>query len=287
MPIHSTALVIANEALSDSIFRIRLAEESMAREVVPGQFAMLRPHGRTDPLLGRPLAMYDVSMDSEGKAAAVDFVYLVQGNGTRSLATLRHGDRVDVWGPMGNSFPLEPAADLRHVLLIAGGIGQTPFLSVAKELLGKQQYGGRVVATARDRRVSLVWGARTKELLAGVEDFDKVGVETRVATEDGSAGHRGRVTELAREVIDREPRPTAIFSCGPEPMLQAVAELGSDCGIPTWVSLETKMACGYGVCFSCVCPVKEATPVGWDYVRVCLAGPVFPSVEIAWKEMNH
>jgi dihydroorotate dehydrogenase electron transfer subunit len=287
MVLQSTATVLSNEMLGETIFKIRVEQPAIAREISPGQFAMLRPHGRTDPLLGRPLAMYDVGRSDSGEPTSIDFVYLVQGNGTRALASLGPGDRVDLWGPLGNSFPRHPSNDLKRVLLLAGGIGQTPFLSVAKDLLGQQTYGAPANRQAGETSVSFIWGVRTKSLLAGLNDFQTLGIECHVATDDGSAGHHGRVTDLARQLIERGPRPTAIFSCGPEPMLVAVARLGQECQVPTWVSLETRMACGYGVCFSCVCPVKDSSPAGWDYSRVCLEGPIFRSTAIEWNEIVH
>jgi dihydroorotate dehydrogenase electron transfer subunit len=285
MPTHTTAYVASNTRWSESIYRIRVVEPAIARAILPGQFVMIRPHGRLDPLLARPLAMYDVFQE-DGCPSAVDLVYLVHGNGTKALSTLREGDRVDVWGPLGNTFPRDPAsADLRRVMLLAGGIGQTPFLAVAKELLGLSRFGtGRM--ERKTESVVFGWGVRSAAALAGLGDFQALPIETHVATEDGSAGRLGRVTDLAREVIRDGDRPTAIFSCGPEPMLAAVARLGSELGIPTWVSLETKMACGYGVCFSCVCPVRDAQqPAGWDYARVCIEGPIFPSSAIEWAQL--
>jgi dihydroorotate dehydrogenase electron transfer subunit len=289
MPTHSAADVVKNEALSDSIFRIRVEQREIASNVVPGQFVMIRPHGGTDPLLGRPLAIYDVGACEVGEPRSIDLVYLVQGNGTRALSKLRTGDRVDIWGPLGNSFPRAAGeADFRHVMLLAGGIGQTPFVAVAKELLGKQRYGRLSIDRPVVDKVTFIWGARTVQGLVGLDDFRKIGIEVHVATEDGSAGTRGRVTDVAKSLIEQGETPTAIFSCGPEPMLEAVAKLGEAHRVPTWVSLETKMACGYGVCFSCVCPVKDdRVAAGWDYSRVCIEGPVFRSTKIAWEELSH
>jgi dihydroorotate dehydrogenase electron transfer subunit len=288
MPTHKVADVLANEALSESIYRIRVEQTEIAASVVPGQFVMIRPHGGTDPLLGRPLALYDVGLNDAGEPTSIELVYLVQGNGTRGLSRLGQGDRVDIWGPLGNSFPrVSGEADFRHVMLLAGGIGQTPFVTVAKELLGKQTYGTSPIDRPVVEKVSFIWGTRTASALVGLSDFQKLGIDVHVATEDGSAGMRGRVTDVAKRLIDQGASPTAIFSCGPEPMLEAVSKLGETNQIPTWVSLETKMACGYGVCFSCVCPVKDdKVAVGWDYSRVCIEGPVFPSSSIAWEQLG-
>jgi len=283
MPFHRRVRVHANDTLSGDIYKIRVEFPELAAALKPGQFVMIRPSGRLEPLLGRPLAMYETVDDSSGKTVYFELVYLVMGAGTRALAALRPGDWVDVWGPLGNTFPeSSDDANLTDVMLIAGGIGQTPFLSVIKSLLSQRSYGGSTIGSSA-KSISFVWGARTKESLAGIDDFRATGARVEVATEDGSAGHMGYVTELADLMINEGPKPTAIFSCGPEPMLEAVTTLAEKHRIPAWVSLETKMACGYGVCFSCVCPLKdESNEVGWDYRRVCLEGPVFKAESIVW-----
>lgn len=283
MPFHRQVRVHANECLTGGIHKIRVEFPELAMSLRPGQFVMIRPSGRLEPLLGRPLALYETVDGPSGMPEFFELVYLVMGAGTRALAALQPGEPVDVWGPLGNTFPeLSDDVDLTHVMLIAGGIGQTPFLSVIKSLLGQRRYGQSPVAVM-PKSVTLIWGARTKDALAGLDDFQATGARVEVATEDGSAGHKGYVTELADRLIQEGPNPTAIFSCGPEPMLEAVTALAKRHQIPAWVSLETKMACGYGVCFSCVCPLKDdSSDTGWDYRRVCIEGPVFKAENIVW-----
>ena len=127
---------------------------------------MLRLPGRTDPLLARPFALYDTSLGDDGQPQDVDIVYLVVGKMTGLLAALRPGDEVEVCGPLGNGF--SEFAGVEHVGLVAGGIGQTPFLAYVRELLGTRGYGGRAARRAC-QRVSLYYGVRTAELAAGVE----------------------------------------------------------------------------------------------------------------------
>jgi dihydroorotate dehydrogenase electron transfer subunit len=271
---HETLAVAANDLLARNTFRIRLQSPALARAIRPGQFVMLRLPGTTDPLLGRPFALYDTVLDATGEPIGVDVVYLVVGKVTGLLAELKSGDRVEAWGPLGNGFPT--LAGLDHIGLVAGGIGQTPFLAYARQLLGARGYGGQQ-AFRSAKRVSLYYGVRTAELAAGVDDFRAVGAEVHLASDDGSLGFRGFVTQL----LTQHPLPNHLVGCGPEPMLHALAALAIAQSVPCHVSLETPMACGIGICFSCVTPVQ--TPEGMDYRRVCVEGPVFDAACLAWN----
>lgn len=272
--------VRVNQLIARDTWRLRIECPSIAARIRPGQFVMMRVSGRTDPLLARPYALFDLGpVESGSRASSIEIVYLVVGNGTRALAGLLPGDRVDLWGPLGNTFPEHVTG---HLVIVAGGIGQTPFVGVIRELLGLRVYGG-IRPAKRPRKVTVLYGTRTKEFLAGVAEFEATGATLRIATDDGSAGHRGYVTELVSAELASSDPPEAIFGCGPEPMLERLARIAAEANIPCWVSLETKMACGYGVCFSCVAPIKDQT--GWDYRRVCLEGPIFPAARIEWDSM--
>src|SRR5207244_1255206 len=139
--IQQSAAVVENVRLARDTYRIRLSCPEMAAAIQPGQFLMLRLPGMNDPLLGRPFAQYDTVLDAAGKPAAIDVVYLVVGKMTGKLATLRHCDQLDAWGPLGNGFA--DVSGLDDVALVAGGIGQTPFLAYVRELLGRRGYGGQ------------------------------------------------------------------------------------------------------------------------------------------------
>ncbi|MGH7199448.1 MAG: dihydroorotate dehydrogenase electron transfer subunit, partial [Planctomycetaceae bacterium] len=162
-----------------------------------------------------------------------------------------------------------------HLMLVAGGIGQTPFLAVAREALGLRRYGSppRDVRE-RPARVSLCYGVRNVDYLAGLDDFQMDGLDVRIATDDGSHGHHGFVTDVLAESLDGDGPPTAVYSCGPEGMMHAVARLCAARNVPCWLSLETPMACGFGACFSCVTRVRQEDG-SWDYRRTCVEGPVF------------
>jgi dihydroorotate dehydrogenase electron transfer subunit len=270
--VHASVAVTENVLLARDTYRIRLLAPELAAAVLPGQFVMLRLPG-TDPLLGRPFALYDTVLDAQGRPNALDIVYLVIGKLTGRLAGLRAGDRVEVWGPLGNRLP-EPRG---RIALAAGGIGQTPFLAYVRELRGGRGYGGE---KARQRAVDvpLYYGVRTGGLAAGVDDFRAAGASVHLASDDGSIGFRGFVTAL----LETSPRPEHIVGCGPEPMLKVLAAMSRRWNISCHLSLETPMACGIGVCFSCVTKVR--TEAGWDYRRVCTDGPIFDAAELVWQD---
>jgi dihydroorotate dehydrogenase electron transfer subunit len=260
---HDTAPVIENVRLARDTYRLRVQFPTLAATIRPGQFLMLRLPGRSDPLLGRAFALYETADE------AVDVVYLVVGKMTRLMVGLRAGDPVEVWGPLGNGFP--DYAGVKHLVLVAGGIGQTPFPSLTRRVLGRKTYGGQS-AQIEVAKVSVFYGARTADYFAGLEDFHAAGAGVELATDDGSIGYHGFVTQLL-EMRLSQLGAVRLIGCGPEPMLQALARLASTHSLPCDLSLETPMACGVGICFSCVTTVKTAD--GWDYRRVCVEGPVF------------
>ncbi len=147
--LHATLPVIMNERLARDTYRLRLAAPELARAIRPGQFVMLRPTRTTDPLLGRAFALYDTVLDARGEPTALDIVYLVVGKATGLLAALKPGDEVSAWGPLGNGFPT--LSKLTSVGLVAGGIGQTPFLAYVRELLGTRGYRGRPARKGAER----------------------------------------------------------------------------------------------------------------------------------------
>jgi len=290
--------VVENVLIARDTYRLSLADPLMAGVIKPGQFVMIRPgpEGSTDPLLGRPLALYDVVCDPTGKPTEVLVVYLVVGRGTSALSQRRPGERLAIWGPLGNGFGSPPAGP---VLFVAGGIGQTPFLALGRWWLGKARYGegpdggagkgaeatgagpaaGAVACSA-----TLLYGVRTASLLAGVDDFRLAGIEVELATDDGSAGHHGFVTELLARRLERGEHPALVVGCGPPAMLIALARLVERYNLACEVSLENHMACGFGACFSCVVPIRQADGSS-DLRRVCLDGPVIASHLVDWSRM--
>lgn len=269
--LQQSVAVLANRRLARDTYCVRLRTPEIAAAIRPGQFVMLRVPKTSDPLLGRPFALYDTVLDEAGRPLGIDIVYLVVGKVTRLLAELREGDTLEIWGPLGNGFPELHA---EHVGLVAGGIGQTPFLACIRDVLGTRGYGGNA-ARRQAERVSLFYGVRTADLAAGVDDFRNAGAAVHLASDDGSAGLHGFVTTL----LEKHERPQHLIGCGPEPMMHALAGLARRWNTPCHLSLESPMACGVGVCFSCVARVRLAD--GWDYRRVCVDGPVFDAATLA------
>ena len=256
--VQETVAIVENVPLAKATYRLRFRSPRIASAVLPGQFLMLRIDGLNDPLIGRPLAMYDTAADS------VDVVYLVKGKLTSRLQTLRAGERLEVWGPLGNGFQPRGA---EHLMMVAGGIGQTPFMALAQEALGLKKYGAPVRQAARTSRVTFCYGARTADYLAGVTDFQRLGVEVKIATDDGSAGRQGLVTDLLADLLKvAQPAAVHVVCCGPEPMMEAVSKLAQAHNVSCEASLETPMACGIGVCFTCVAKIRGADGL-WDYQR--------------------
>ena len=272
------ASIEKHRPIAKDTWQLTFAAPNLASRAVPGQFFMVRIAGQNDPLIGRALAMYDMHCDAAGQPHSVSVVYTVKGKFTQALSRCGVGDRVELWGPLGNGFSQAP---IDHLILVAGGVGQTPMLTLASAALGLAAYGEKHGNAPFAKKVTLCYGARTREYLAGLDDFERVCSEVRIATDDGSLGHHGRVTEVLKEVLAESKTSCRIACCGPEPMMEAVSEVASSFGVPCEVSLETPMACGIGICFTCVAKVKQEDGQ-WDYQRTCVEGPVFDAEKIVW-----
>lgn len=285
----TSARIVAHGQIAENTWRMRLDCPAIASAAIPGQFAMIRIPHRSDPLLARPLAVYDTFRDDDGQEAGLpryaDFIYAVHGKFTTALRGLPVGSDLTAWGPLGNGFRI-PAVE--HLVLVAGGIGQTALLALGRERLGGAMYGpSSRPAPPRCRMVTCCWGARHAGLFGGIDDYTSAGIKVHQATLDGSAGLRGNVVDLLDTIFGRSAAPETpagrlhVACCGPDPMMAAVARWSADRRIPCDVSLEAPMACGIGICFTCVARVRDASG-GWDYRRTCIEGPVFDAARIDW-----
>jgi dihydroorotate dehydrogenase electron transfer subunit len=271
--------VFFNRQIARDTYQLRFAAPSIAKAIVPGQFLMIRLARLNDPLLARPLALYDVTPEFAGGADHfVDVVYLVKGKFTTLLAEQGENAPLDVWGPLGNGFATTPAD---HLIMVAGGIGQTPFLAVAKEAFGIREFGSPRRTVFPPRRVTFCYGARTADYFAGLNQFEEAGVELRLCTDDGSRGQHGLVTEALSTVLQETELAARIVCCGPEPMMAAVSRIAAEANVPCQVSLETPMACGLGICFTCVAMIQDEAGHA-DYKRTCVEGPIFDATKVIW-----
>lgn len=235
----------------------------IAKNIIPGQFIQVRLNKLSnDPLLCRPFAVYQTDGD------IIDILFKIVGKGTRLLSGKVADDELMITGPLGNGFPVDD--NFGKALLVAGGMGIAALHPLIKKLEGHE--------------VIVLLGACSEDMLLGFDELVSQGVCVLTATEDGSCGYRGMVSQLLEEVIAEEKHKTEdckIYSCGPIPMLKAIAEISERNNIKAYVSLEEKMACGIGACLGCAIEIKSDS--GKKYKMVCKDGPVFDSQEISWK----
>ena len=268
------ARIKKNEELFSGYFLVDVEAEGIGRDKTgrsagPGQFYMLKVGLSTDPLLRRPLSLHRKLSDD-----SVRFLYRQAGRGTALLSRLIPGDEVDVLGPLGNGFPIP--AGIKHALIVGGGIGIAPLMALADYVSGER----------KDITAVAFIGGRSREYVLGAEEFREKGIETFMATEDGSLGTMGLITHILDEYINEHKHKGtggwAIYSCGPHPMLISVAALAKKHGIKNYTSMESNMACGIGACMGCVISVLDREHGSSIYKKVCDDGPVFDAEDVVW-----
>jgi dihydroorotate dehydrogenase electron transfer subunit len=280
MPVDVEAAVIENRRLSADYNVISLAAPEIAARARPGQFVMVKTSGgplTNDPLLRRPFSIFEIRRDASGAPASISIFNKRIGVGTGLLSRVEAGARLSVLGPLGRPFePVDPPAE---GWMIAGGVGLAPFVTLAEALV------------ARGTRATLFYGARRGDDLYCVELFETLGVTIVLATEDGSAGVKGRITVPLETALGERPlgSPVKLYVCGPTPMMRACAGLAAAHGRACDVSLEQVMGCGLGGCYSCVVPARPSTELGAGgngkphHTRTCIEGPVFDAQRIVWE----
>lgn len=255
------APIVAHTEVAPQHFRMRLEASHLARNAVAGQFVHVLPRdgSLSDPMLRRAFSVLSVEGDT------FEILYRVMGRGTRQMSGWAVGQEVDVIGPLGR--PFAPLAE--NSLLVGGGVGVPPMAMLAARTDRKQ--------------VTVLIGARNADDVLCQEDFQKLDVPFEVATQDGSLGYHGLVTELLKQHLQEASKDnTAVYSCGPLPMLRAVAALCEHFDVPCQVSLEENMPCGVGICNGCVAPVLGHGDDYSRYRRICIDGPVCWAHEIDW-----
>jgi len=252
----------------DAYHVLTVVAPGVAARFRPGQFVAVAVGGaETSMLLRRAFSIHSVRPDHGG---TVEFVFAVAGRGTRWLAERRTRDALDVTGPLGRPFPVprEPAS----CLLVGGGYGAAPLFALADRL------------RERHCRVDFLLGAATGDRVFGALTARRTGRTATITTEDGSPGSRGLVTEPLAQLI-HEARADVIYACGPMGMLREVSVLGRRYGIPVQAAVEEAMACGIGVCMTCVLPVTGNDGIT-RMVRSCVDGPVFRGEQVRWDDIG-
>lgn len=269
--------ILKNERLAPRFCRMAVESPYLAKASKPGQFVEVKCSDFSEPILRRPLGVHRI------RKSGIEILYEIVGAGTEMLSRKKAGEALDVIGPLGNGFVIGGVKDKKFIL-VAGGAGVAPLYALAEALV--RRFAGSPV-----RRLMILIGARTKLHVLCEKEFKRLGAEVMVATEDGSKGHKGLVTDLLKDLlVGGNLQQAAIYACGPSGMLKAVAGVAKSCGISCQVSMEERMACGVGVCLGCPVKVRKLKhtntrtheSANYEYKMVCKDGPVFNAEEIAW-----
>jgi dihydroorotate dehydrogenase electron transfer subunit len=249
------AEIVENRQVTADLWDLRLRAPGIARESRPGQFVHVKVGDSYDPLLRRPMSLYRIGSET------VSLLIRPAGRGSQWLIDQPVGQSLDCMGPLGNSFSVHPAA--RHLLMVGGGSGLGPLVALAESVL------------PLELSVTLLFGARSADRVYP-SDLLPPEVEYVVSTDDGSMGHRGRVTDLLRNYLGWAD---AVYACGPHAMFLSMLDIIREARVqkPVQVSLEENMACAVGACFGCAVETRRG-----EMKSVCEDGPVFEMRELAW-----
>jgi len=253
--IQNTYKVLSNAKVNSTYYRLVLDAPKLAKAVKPGQFIHIKVSDGLEPLFRRPFSVY------RAKGGKVEVFYEPVGRGTKLLALKKKGERLDVLGPLGKPFTV-PSKAIEQIVFVAGGIGVAPFMVFSDLLKGHKA------------QKILLYGGRTKAHTFPMTEFKKNGVDVHIATDDGSVGVKGRVSELFLKI--KLAQTTMVYTCGPKPMMAAVRDFALKSGLQGEASMEEVMACGLGACLGCSIPTSKG------YKTVCHDGPVFTLKEIVF-----
>lgn len=264
-----TAKTVSVTRCGDDGVVLRIRPDVALPPVRAARFFMLRRDDRLSPAIPRPFSLY------RQDGGDLEFLIKVMGAGTSALAACTPGTVVRVVGPLGNGWPALDGDGPPWVML-AGGIGSAPFyMGIQQALRGMD---GR--APARRDQLVYLYGAARKGLLYDIDAFRALGVRVEACTDDGSHGMRGNVLKLLESLWadGSVPRRVRLLACGPERMLEATEKLARAQGLDCWLSLESVMGCGVGICNGCPVPTVPDGPMGaWPNAKCCVEGPVFPT----------
>lgn len=256
---------------SDGVLLSVRTEEPLA-PIRPSRFFMIKREDELSPLIPRPFSIYRQEGDR------LEFLIKVMGRGTKALAETQVGERLALAGPLGNGWPTLDGDGPPWVLL-AGGVGSAPFYMAIQSALAGMD-GAKPCAPSN---VHFLFGAANEGFLYDLDAFRALGVPVHAATDDGSAGLRGNVLQLLDHLQAEGsiPREIRVLACGPDPMLMAVERMAEERGLEAWLSLETLMGCGVGICNGCPVPTRPDGPLGdWPNAKCCVEGPVFSTAAV-------
>ncbi|MDP2940436.1 MAG: dihydroorotate dehydrogenase electron transfer subunit [Candidatus Omnitrophota bacterium] len=269
--------IIANYPVTQGYYKLIIKAPQIAKTALPGQFINIKVSNDYEPFLRRPFSIHKIKNQKSKIKNEVQILYKVIGKSTQILSQRKAGDYLDVIGPLGNGFSILdtslPRAKSRgYSILVAGGMGVAPLIFLAEKVLEDRRQ-------KTEDRIMVLIGAKTKSQILCEKDFDKLGCEIKISTDDGSKGFKGKIAALLNKILSSDicHLTTVIYACGPKPMLKEVALLSKRHRISAQVSLEEHMACGIGACFGCVVNTKQG------HKRVCKDGPVFNAEEIIWQ----
>lgn len=262
--------VSANEEIQVDYFLMKIKLPVDFEEPLPGQFVMVRIAGLLDPFLSRPISIHSFFRGRTN--SAIELLYRVVGKGTQILAGLIKGSQVEITGPLGGSYAIDPSR--KNIVFIAGGIGVAPLSLMA-------QYLCKTVCHDMDA-MTFYLGAQTANAVIGLDQLRKYCYRIVVCTDDGSLGEKSLVTKaFQRDIKKYAPAESAIYACGPKPMLRSLSKILGEKYF-CQVSLEERMACGVGACMGCAVSVKDEAGET-TYKRVCADGPVFDLRNVIWE----
>jgi dihydroorotate dehydrogenase electron transfer subunit len=264
--------VLSHKKYGDQYHSLTIVAPEIGEKVKPGQFINIRCGDERSFVLRRPFSVYRVHKRG-GWSSTIEIVFDIRGPGTRYLSQLRAHSTIDVIGPVGRGFLLPKRR--AHCLLVGGGVGAAPLFFLADELRNE------------GHRVDVILGARSARFLLNAIEVRRLASVYHITTDDGSMGEEGRVTDVLEDTIEKCDTEV-VYTCGPHPMLSAVTSICTARKIPVQVAVEELMACGYGVCMTCVMPVKtkvkhkNGTEEEIVYARSCIEGPVFNGANVIW-----
>ncbi len=257
------APILANEALSaPGHFVLTLEAPDLAKSAQPGSFVAALAETGGERMLRKPFSVFTV----EREKGIIQILFSVYGPTTRAMSELVVGETLDMLGPLGGRLFTPDTRPGVHHIMVGGGYGVPPLNFLARE----------IKLADPTAKVTLIYGARHASLLVGEDGLQGLGVDVIACTDDGSIGVPGRVTDGLEPIIS-EPGTYAVYTCGPTPMMKAVALLSMEKQVACQVSMETFMPCGVGICVGCALALPDGT-----YARACTDGPVFYAEEVAW-----